>query len=275
MNNNKNPISFERDISLATEKVLKKSEKLPTTEEKITYLKKIISDCDRIINIAKKLDGEYLDVTFLKKEEQNIDEDVILFLEGFCKPISSLTTSQRPLTSKESKTEWHEKAPLVLRQPRQYYKVSLTDGDKVCEVQIVFGGVQSFKESIKDQITVIEAVGQNEEMTAINNIDTIKIETGISVIVRIFECMKGTRIIWSETPIKDIAGIFFNDVVSKIKFEKNYNAAKNRIEKEESSTNNTKLLDFILLLIEKSFKGKEKELEIIIKHTEELQKNII
>ena len=63
--------------------------------------------------------------------------------------------------------------------------------------------------------------------------------------------------------------------MSKIKFEKNYNSAKSRIEKEESSTNNEKLLGFILLLIEKSFKGKEKELEKIIKQTEELQKNSI
>ena len=163
MNNNGNPIIIERNVTLATEKILKQSEKLPTTEEKIAYLKKIINDCDRIINLAKKLDGKNLDVNLLKKTEQNIDENLILFLEGLCKPTLSLPNGQAGMLTRE-----HEKTPLVLRQPRKYYKVSLTDGDKVCDIQIAFGGVQSFKESIRDQITVIEAEGKNEEMTAVN-----------------------------------------------------------------------------------------------------------
>lgn len=263
MNINGNPTSIERNVTLATKKILKECEKIPTAGEKITYLKKIIRDSERITNLAKKINGKYLDINFLKKTEQNIDENLILLLEELCKLPFSLSTGGQ------------DKIPMVLRQPRKYYKVSLTDGDKVCDIQIAFGGIKSLTERIEDQITVIEAAGNNEEMKAINPGDTIKIETGISVIVRIFESMKGARIIWNETPIKDIAGIFFSDAVSKIKFEKNYNSAKSRIEKEESATNNEKLLGFILLLIEKSFKGKEKELEKIIKQTEELQKNSI
>ena len=263
MNNNGNPTSIERNITITIEKILKQCEKLETKEEKITYIKKVINDCQRIINLAEAIDGKVLDVDFVKKTEQNIDKNLIMFLEGLCTPPASLPAVKQG------------KVPLVVKQPRKYYIVSPTDGGRVCDIQSAIYDMKKVMECLEDKKIVIEAVDKIEETKAMNSGDIIKIETGISVIVRIFECMKGVKIIWSETPIKDIAGIFFSDVVSKIKFEKNYNSAKSRIEKEESSTNNEKLLGFILLLIEKSFKGKEKELEIIIKHTEELQKNII
>ena len=155
MNISGNPTSIEGNVTLAIEKILKKCEKFPTAEEKITYLKKIISDSDRIINLAKKLDGKYLDINFLKKTEQNIDENLILFLEELCKPPSNLPTGGQ------------EKFPMVLRQPRARYTFSLTDGDKVCDIQIAFGGMKSFKESIKEQTTDIGAVGKNAGDTII------------------------------------------------------------------------------------------------------------
>ncbi len=256
MNNNGNPSSIARNITTTIEEILNHYEKLGTKEEKISYLKKVINDCKRIINLAETIDGKVLDVDLLKKTEQNIDDNLIMFLEALCKPPQG-------------------KVPLVVKQPRKYYIVSPTDGGRVCDIQSAIYDMKKVMECLEDKKIVVEAVDKIEETASANTGDTIKIETGISVIVRIFECMKEVRIIWSETPIKDIIGIFFSDALSKIKYEKNYNAAKNRIEKEESSTSNTKLLNFILLLIEKSFKGKEKELEIIIRRTEELQKNII
>ena len=263
MNNNGNPTSIARNITTTIEEILYHCEKLKTKEEKISYLKKVINDCQRIINLAETIDGKVLDLDLLKKAEQNIDENLIMFLEGLCKP---------PVSKPAGK---QGKVPMVVKQPRKYYIVSPTDGGRVCDIQSAIYDMKKVMECLEDKKMVVEAVDKIEETAAVNTGDIIKIETGISVIVRIFECMKEVRIIWSETPIKDIIGIFFSDALSKIKYEKNYNAAKNRIEKEESSTSNTKLLNFILLLIEKSFKGKEKELEIIIRRTEELQKNII
>lgn len=266
MNINGDPNSTERNITIIKGKILNKCKKLGTKEEKITYLKKVISDCNRIINLAEKIDGKYLDVNFLLNEEKDIDEYLIMYLDGLCK---------LPASPPPEKTGRKDKIPWVVKQPKKYYQVYLTDGGRVCDIQIAFGGMKSFKEGIKDQITVIEAEGKNEEMPAINAEDRIKIETGKLVIVRIFECMKKAGIIWSETPTKDIAELFFSDVQSKLKFVNYYNQTKNRIEKEESATNNKKLLDFTLLLIEKNFKGKEKELEIILRHIEGLQKNVI
>ena len=268
MNNNGNPISIERNVTLATERILKKCEKLPTAEKKIAYLKKIISDCDRIINLAEKLDGKYLDVNLLKKTEQNIDENLILFLEELCKPTLSLPNGQAGLP-----TGGQEKIPLVLRQPRKYYKVSLTDGDKVCDIQIAFGGMKSFKESIKDQITVIETVEKNEEMTAINNIDTIKIKISFADIVRNFESMYEADWISTKTPIRKIAQIFFSEIPNQIKFVNNYYSTKEQLNKNTSSSSESeKAAKFIMLFAKKSLNNKRKELDEIINFLIKLRK---
>jgi len=265
MNYKGNLSSIERKVTFATERIFKKCDKLPTAQ-KILYLKKIIGDCDRIITLTEKLDDKCLDVSLLKKTEQNIDENLILFLEGLCKPLSNLSAD---------KAGKQEKMPLVLRQPRARYTFSLTDGDKVCDIQIAFGGMKSFKESIKDKITVIEDVGKKEEMAGMNEIDRISLKTSMADIVRIFEAMKEAGIISLKTEVKQIAELFFGEVADKNSFEKKYNATKCRIKKEESASKSAELFQFIITVINKSYKGKGAEIERIIKYLETMQKNII
>ena len=192
MNNSENKINTEQNVTLILEKIHNKCEKLETKEAKVIYLKKVMNDCQRIINEAEKIDGKYLDINYLLTAEQDIDEYLIMFLEGLCESTASLPDGQSRLSAglPIDKLEGKRKTPLVVKQPRARYTFSLTDGDKICDVQIAFGGMKSFKESIKNNITVIEGEENNEEMKAMTPGDTIKIETGISVIVRILECMK-------------------------------------------------------------------------------------
>ena len=67
MNNKGNISSLAKNVSLTNERILNECETLGTKEEKITYLKKVISDCQRIINFAETLDGKVLDVDLLKR----------------------------------------------------------------------------------------------------------------------------------------------------------------------------------------------------------------
>lgn len=263
---NGNPISTERSVTIIKEKILNKCEKLPEVEERLAYLKKVIGDCQRIINLAEKTDGKYLDINFLLKEEPDIDEYLIMFLDGLCEPAAVRSTDK---AGKKGKIPW------VVKQPRKYYKVSLADGGRVCDIQIAFGGIKSFKEDIKNQLTVIEAVEKNAGDSLIPKEERIKTKSSFSDIVRIFEGMKATGIISIKTPVKEFAELFFSDISDKLYFERKYNSTKNRIEKEKSSSNSKELLYFILYLIEKAYKGKEEELEKIIKYAEEMQKNMI
>jgi|GEM_PF-4290763 len=167
MNNNGNATSIKRDIAITVEKILNQCEKVGTKEEKITYLKKIMNDCQRIINLAETIDGKVLDVDFLLKVEQDIDEYLIMFLDGLCKQPLSLPARESPLTLTETTTGGQEKIPLVVRQPRKYYDVSITVGGRVCDIQSAFDGMKSFMESIKEQTTDIGAVGKNAGDTII------------------------------------------------------------------------------------------------------------
>ncbi len=262
MNNFVNSISTARNITLTKEKILKRCEKLQTAKEKIVYLKKIISDCDRIINLAGKLDGEYLDVNLLKKTEQNIDKNLILFLEELGKPPADLPERQI-------------KSPLVFRQPRKYYIVSPIDGGRVCDIQNAIEAMKIIKDSYADKIIAIEAVEKKAEGALVSKAERIMIKSSLADVVRIFETMKATGIISLKTEVKQFAELFFYEVTDKISFEKKYNATKSRMKKEGSSSKSEELFIFVITMINTSYKGKGAEIERIIKHLEAMQKNII
>ena len=268
MNYNENISSKAKSEALTLEKILNKSDKLETKEEKLIYLKKVINDCQRIIEIAEKIEGKYLDLNYLLKSEQNIDEYLIMFLEGLCEPLAKLPNEDLSI----DKASKHGKVPWVVRQPRARYTFSLTDGDKVCDIQIAFGGVKSFKERIKDKIEIIEGGENNSGGTFKQKDERMKIKSRFSDVVRIFESMKESGIVSNKTTVKQFGELFFSNMADILIFERKYNSTKNRIEKENSTTNSEELLNFTLYLIENGFKEKDEALEKIIKHVERLQK---
>ncbi len=268
MNNKGNQSSSAKNVALTNERILNECEKLGTKEEKITYLKKVISDCQRIINFAETLGGKVLDVDLLKKAEQNIDKNLIMLLEGLCKPPAGLAAD--PPVDKVGR---QEKPPLLVKQPRKYYIVSPVDGGRVCDIESAIEAMKVYKESIKDQIAVIEAVDKNKEMPAVNARERIKIKTSFADIVRNFESMFEADWISSKTPIRKIAEIFFSEIPDQIKFVNSYYSTKEQINKSTSSSSDSeKVAKFIMLLAGKSLTKKKKELDEIINFLIELRK---
>lgn len=266
MKNNGNPKSISKNAASVQEKILSKCDKLETKEEKLSYLKKVENDCQRIINLGKKIGGKYLDINFLLKEEPDIDEYLIMLLDGLCEPAKRL--------SKENtgdNTSKQRKIPSVVRAPRKYYEVKVTAGDRACDIKIAFGDVERVKENINDEMTVVKAVDDKEEDTYIPKGERIKLTSSITDIVRIFEAMKAANIIDNRTPVKAIAHLFYSEENDIKDFEKKYNAIKYRIKRDESASNSEELLEFIKRLIDECFKGKDAEIEKLIKHLEKLQ----
>jgi|YelNatPaOPRAMG01_1025707.scaffolds.fasta_scaffold68679_2 hypothetical protein len=253
MNNNENPNSISRSIIITIEKILDRCEKLETKEEKIRYLKKVITDCQRIINLAETIDGKFLDITFVKKTEQNIDENLIWFLE------------------KGGELNQGETSNFV-REEKRYYLVSRAGSNIVRDIQCVIEGMSNIKEVLEDDVAVIETTESKEEKATLGTGNRIKAISGMTDIVRIFESMKDGGIIWSNTPVKDIAEIFFREPADKFLFEKRYNSIKSQLKKDGSSSNSEALVKFVIDLCKKSFHDKEYALEEIIKSLEEIQK---
>ncbi len=255
MNDNGNPTNIARKATLTIEKILNKCEKLKTNDEKIIYLKKVIGDCKRIINLAEKLDGKYLDENFVKKLEQNIDENLIWFLGGG--------------------SELHKEATnKLVREEQKYYLVLKAGSNIVRDIQNVIEGMRNIEEVLEDEAAVIKTTESKEEKATLSTVDRIKVKSGMSDIVRIFEAMKEEEVISSKTPVKEIAELFFSEPADKYLFEKKYNSIKSRLKIDGSSSNSEELVMFVITLCRKSFHDKEYALEKIIKSLEELQKNI-
>ncbi len=247
--------NLERKVTLTVEKILNKCEKLKTKDEKIIYLKKVISDCKHVIKLAEELDGKYLDENLINKIEKDIDENLIWFLG-----IGG---------------ELHQgKYNKLVREERRYYLVSRAGSNVVRDIQNLIEGLRNIEGVLEDDVAVIETTESKEEKATLGTGDRIKVKSGMTDVVRIFEAMKEEGVISSKTTVKDIAELFFSEPADKYLFEKKYNSIKNRLKKDGSSSNSEELIMFVLTLCRKSFYDKEYALEKIIKSLDELQKNI-
>ncbi len=240
---------------LAKERILEKCGKLGTTDEKIIYLSKVISDGNRIINLVEKLGENNFDENSLKKLGQDIDENLIWFLDN-------------------GGELQHRANYKVVREEKKYYLVTRAGSNIVREMKNIIDGLENMRYKFEEEVAIIETVDSKEEKAALGTGNRIKAKSGITDIVRIFEAMKEEEVIWSNTPVKDIAELFFIESADKYLFEKRYNSIKSRLKKEESSSNSEALIRFVITLCRKSFNDKEYALEKIIRSLEEIQKNI-
>jgi len=67
-----------------------------------------------------------------------------MLIEGLCKPPQ-------------------EKVPLVVKQPRKYYIVSPVDGGRVCDIESAIEAMKVYRESIRDQIEVVQVVQKQDK----------------------------------------------------------------------------------------------------------------
>lgn len=95
---------------------------------------------------------------------------------------------------------------------------------------------------------------------------------GLVDITRIFEAMKEAGIISTKTEVSQIVGIFFNEKLEQKYNIAKYNATINNTLKKYRTSNSSELLDFIKIIVNKSFTGKEKELEELEEYISKLQK---
>ncbi len=245
----RNFVSLKRTIQ-------KRIEGFEAPREREAYINKIIKDCDKILDIAFVL-GEYeIDGEFIKRLGFDIDENLIRYLD-------------------DAESFYVEDELSSVKDKAEYYIVTKVGKGNKSEIKSCIDGIELIKEVLNSELNKEGIKEAGETHTNIEGIERLKIKSSFSDIVRIFEAMKQAGIISDKTPVRQFAELFFSDISGQIRFERNYNATKNRIEKLKSTSNSKELLDFILLMIENCFKGKDLELEKIVRHIEYLQKNII
>lgn len=143
------------------------------------------------------------------------------------------------------------------------------------------GMVPNFEERIKNDIEIREKLilgegtGRTEKDFQNINENIVKItgKYGPTDITRIFEAMKTANIISLKTEVPQIARIFFADPAKRKELESMLYARKRDTVEMDRNSNSQELVEFIKILIEKSFSKKENVLEELIRHIELLQKN--
>jgi len=254
--------NLKNKFTLFYEIISKVCHNIEKKEDKIAYLKKIIKDCDRIIELAELFDDTDINYESIKTGIPNIDDSFYWLLDGsetepFLINNTSIVREQQPSYLS------FELDSLLKNNPN--FKI---DGIKKIKMHLEF---DSERVSEKKE----EGISCNEDKNYKEIIERIKIKSSMTDIVRIFESLKKAEIISSMTSVKQIAEQFYAELQDKEIFEKRYNSTKSRLKKEGSSSNSEALVKFIKILCEEGFKNKEMELEDIIKHVEELQKNMI
>ncbi|MGA9292637.1 MAG: hypothetical protein WCE54_10565 [Ignavibacteriaceae bacterium] len=177
------------------------------------------------------------------------------------------------------------KRRLKLNEKSEFYLKSKVDSSNEDEIKNCIAGIRCIENEIIEESEnkeeterIQEAVPCEEKAeghTDVISSNKILILTKKADIVRIFDAMYDTDMISTQSTIKQIAELFFNEVKAKTDFVKIYNSTKDQMEKNESSTNSKKILRFIMLLAERSFRHKRKELDQLINFLVTLRKNII
>ncbi|MEJ2616870.1 MAG: hypothetical protein P8Z35_18090 [Ignavibacteriaceae bacterium] len=177
------------------------------------------------------------------------------------------------------------KSRLKLTEKSEIYLKSKVESSNENEIKNCIAGIRFIENEIieesenKEETERIQEAVQYEEKAEgqkdVISCSKILILTKKADIVRIFDAMYETDMISTQSTIKQIAELFFNEVKAKSDFVNTYNSTKDQMEKNESSTNSKKILRFIMVLAEKSFRHKRKELDQLIKFLTTLRKNII
>ena len=219
--------------------------KYPEHKEKLKYLSKVISDCEKILELAKMMRDEELDCDEIRNNCLNeIDRDLLSIINDY----STLVANK-------------------VNEKNEYYIVTKLGPDKK-NPQECIEIIEEIKNGVIEQVSNMKYEDRNA--------NKIKVKSSLSDIVRIFEEMKRSGIISSKTSTQQIAELFFTDTAEKLRFEKNYNAVKNRIKRDYSSTNSTAIKEFLVNLSVNISGSKSTELEeIIYQLTRNLKRNII
>ncbi len=255
-------ISIRNKFIRFYEIVITECRRIEGVKGKTAYLKKIIHDCDKIIELAELFDEADINYKCVKTSIPEIDDNFYWLLD-----------------ESESVPLLKNNASIVKEQTQTYLSFELDnlfkknpnlkiDGIKRIKMHLEFDSERVLEK--KDEGILFSSNKDYEECN-----ERIKIKSSMTDIVRIFESLKKAEIISSKTSVKQIAGQFYTELQDKDIFEKRYNSTKSRLKKEESSSNSEALVKFIKILCEDGFKNKERELEDIIEHMEELQKNMI
>ena len=148
------------------------------------------------------------------------------------------------------------KSHLKLNENPEYYieyEVNSTDKNEIKN------GIEKIKEIQNEIIEEAEKNGRIRKTEGQNSDcgdEIIQIKADKSVMVRLYEAMKKSEIVKMSTPVKQFVNLHFREVHDKINFERYYNSTKNRIVRDESSSNSPKLVQYVKKLIESGFKKK-------------------
>lgn len=173
--------------------------------------------------------------------------------------------------------EHAESLPDLTDQKEYYQKVlEIKKNNKTIIDHSIGDTARDFVQEINGRIEEIdEMLAENDELARTDDIVKITGKYGPTDITRIFEAMKKAKIISTKTEVTQIARIFFAKPLEQKKFQAGYNAKKNKLEKEKSNSNSQELLNFLKILIKEGFSKKDKDLEELLNHIEELQKKNI
>jgi hypothetical protein len=245
--------SLRDKFTLFYDIISKTCRNIKNNDDKIAYLKKIIRDCDKIIELTDLFDEIEFDLGSIKKEFGGIDENFYWLLND----------EQAGPSLKKS---------YLVGEPQATYMSFELDKLSKDNPNFIIDGIKKIKMHLEFDS---ERMLMDKNEIDNDDIERIKILSSMSDVVRILEAKKKAGIISTKTEVKQIAKMFHTETADSFLFEKKYNATKNRLEKEKSSSNSQPLVYFIKILCEEAFHNKEKQIEEIIGHLEGLQKNII
>jgi hypothetical protein len=241
-----------KKFNLFYETIMNNCRLLINQGEKLTYLKKIIDDCDKIIELAEIFDDPKIDGANLRNVFSGIDDNFYWLLDE------------------------HADGPpndsLMLKENTEYFIVAKLFNNKSNVIVDCIDGIETIKKTLKQDINKINEEENQKNISCPTDIERIKIKSSLTDVVRIFEAMKKAEIIFNKTEVKQFAQLFYSEPIEKLNFERKYNSAKSRIIKEKSSSNSKELVEFIKYLCEDGLIRKDSEIDEIIKHLEQIQK---
>lgn len=245
--------------------------KFEVDKQKFEYLNYVRIETDRILSVMKFISNYFGELAI----SQGLNRTMEAFREFSLTKINANDYSKLSLKIREIENDYFEK---LLH--------AVLDDKKVTYNNLLKAIQDNSSKLTKLKKRVVPDLKYYEEMMKLNNeenntedgnkhieneIDSItlpkiRINSSLSDIVRIIESMKKSNVISSKTEVKQIVNLFNDPKMTEAKF----NSTKSRLDKQESKSYSLELKNFVKLLTEKSYKGKDKILNELIKHLEKL-----
>ena len=156
------------------------------------------------------------------------------------------------------------------------------DGNDENEIKRGIKKLRRIQNELKDDAEKSEIIEKPEEGKDIGEKERGKLDlvnkykiiilASMADMVRLFESLFEAAMISPTTTIMQIAEMFFSELPEQIKFTNKYYSTKNRIKKDESSSNGENVVLFMERFAEKSLKNKGEELDHLINFLLELRK---